>query len=392
MNKQLALCCIIFALVVSFSTFFIAHKENDEQVYLTLAKRITCQHSRCFLFDFKQYNLLGSTVLKSLVDPEYHSPVFFHPPAFIMALSLAYRIGGEIGMKMVPILAYLLIAYIIYKIIILLEVAKKTAEYGLFLSLCSPLLLFNSQKIWMDLFMCCMLIISFYFLLHFVKRKNIIMILLSGLFFFLSVFTKYWALVSFVPFTLFLIVQLRRKSIVPLILFILPLLLLIVNIVFKIIPISSHPLLNSLFSTRHSPYPFIEYVTHRSFFYYFLSMFAINPVYLYIGFTTKDVFNCILNERSFIRFVAVFLLCCILYFLVIFSIFGLSKAGFQTRYIVFIEPFLILLASLLIEKSKNKEFSLLFLFLIHNILLVLINAVFLNTSELFPFIEMFTVF
>lgn len=391
MSRQLTVYCIIFALIISVCTFFTAHNENDEQVYLTLAKRITCSRPGCILFDFKQYNLLGSTVLHSLTDSEYHNNVFFHPPASLMAFSIMYRLGGEMGVRAAPILVYLLIAFTIYKILILLEVSKQTVEMGVLLSICSSSLLFNAQKIWLDLFMSCMLIISFYFLLFFIKRKKLTAILLSGFFFFLAVFTKYWAFTSFFPFVLLLIITLRKRSFAPLFLFSLPLLFLVINHLFNIIPISSHPLFDKFLHPSQpvpSVYPFIVYVTHRPFFYYFYSLFLINPAYIYIGIITRDAYKQIKNERLFFRSLFVFLLCFILYSLMLFSIFTFLGGGFQTRYIVFIEPFIILFACLLIERSKNGQLPFLFVFLVHNMILVMMNTVFFNSAELFPFIEM----
>lgn len=396
MSRQLMVSCIIFAFIVSLSTFFTPHTENDERVYKTLAKRIACKNSTCFLFDFKQYNLLGSPILNNLVDPEYRNTVFFHPPTFIMALSLAYQMGGDWGMKVLPLLLYALIVYTIYKTLTFLEVSQKTAEYGILLSICSPLLLFNTQKLWMDLFMGCMLIISFYFLLYFIKQKKIAAVLVSGLFFFLAVFTKYWAFITLVPFVLLLILYARKKVFFLLLLFSLPLFFFIVNYFFKIIPISAHPILNNLAnmngSLETSLYPFITYVKNRPFFYYFYSMFLINPAYVYIGLTSKEAWRGISSEHTFINSIQQFLLYFITYSLFLFSIVALFGAGFQTRYVLFIEPFIILLVCLMIERSKHKELTLLFIFLVHNILLVMMNAVFFNSAELFPFIEMLWVF
>ena len=299
-------------------------------------------------------------------------------------------------MQMVPIFIYILIAFTIYKLLLLLELSKKTVEIGILLSLCSSSLLFNTQKIWMDLFMACMLIISFYFLLRFVKQKNTTSIVLSGLFFFFAVFTKYWALAFYIPFVFFLIFHLRRKSFIPFLLFSFPLLFLGINTIFHIIPISSHPLINGTLRqgiiVKHSPYPFIEYVTHRPFFYYFYSLFLINPAYLYVIYVARNAFRKIMNERSFLHSTTIFLLCFILYSFLLFSVLALLGGGFQTRYVVFAEPFIILLMCMLIEKTRKKEYPFLFVFLIHNVVLVLMNTVFFNSAELFPFIEMLNKF
>jgi len=396
MSRQLIIYCIIFACIVSLGTFFTPHAENDEQVYTTLAQRITCMRPGCFIFDFHRYNLLGTPILQSLPDAEYHASSFFHPPAFIVVLSLFYRVGGGGGIKALPLILYFLIAFIIYRILSLLDCSKKTKELGVVLSLCSSLLLFNSQQIWMDLFMATMTLLSFYFLVAFAKGKNKRDIVLSGIFFFCAVFTKYWAIILIIPFVFFIIQNSRRKSFIPLILFFLPISLVGINYVLKIIPISSHPLMNELFhlgtASKHSPYPFIEYVTHRPLYYYFYAVFLINPVYLYMGMVMRRAFNKTLKGSSLSHHVAQISVCIILYSLVFFSFFGLLQSGFQTRYIVFIEPFFIILASLFVEKSEKKDLPLLFLFLIHNIVLVVINTVIMNSAELFPFIEMLRMF
>ena len=164
-----------------------------------------------------------------------------------------------------------------------------------------------------------------------------------------------------------------------------PIIFIVLNFYIHILPISTHPIFNGIAkgigSTIHSPYPFIEYVIHRPWVYYFYSLFLINPLYVYLWIVLNSTFKKFINER-------LFLLLYILYSLCVFSMFALLGGGFQTRYIVFIEPFTILFFCLSLNEDKNGEFPLLFLFLVHNVVLVLMNVVFNNSAELFPFIEM----
>jgi len=212
MRKELVFVCIFFVFVLCVSFLFIPHIENDEAVYRTLAKRITCNDPKCFIFDFKKYNLLESDVLKILVEKAYHQKAFFHPPAFIMTLSLSNRLFHEIGLRLVPVVSFFLIIFIMYHSLLLLQIKKQQIINTLFITATSSLLLFNASKLWMDLFLGTLLFTSFYFILLFWKRGLLRYSFFAGVFLFLATFTKYWALASYIPFIYFLFVISPNKQ------------------------------------------------------------------------------------------------------------------------------------------------------------------------------------
>lgn len=392
MRKTIGISCIVLAVFLSFLTLISSHPENDEQIYITLAKRIACRATNCLVFDFSHYNLLGSKILTVLAEPEYKQKTFFHPPVGIMLLSLGYQTGGEIGVRAVPLFLWIVLIVFVYKVTGLFQLSKETRLYSLVLLFCSPLLMFNAQKIWLDLCMATMIIISFYYLLLGLQYKKMISFFFSGTFFLCAVYTKYWAFVLFIPFAALLIYKQSKKFFYPLLLLVAPLVLFVVaNSIFKFFPVGSHPLLQVLFRARpsiESPYPFIQYVTHRPFFYYVFALLATNPSLLYLLILLRKK----MQERTQHRLqsdISVFLPLFVGYHIIVFSLLTVLGSGFQTRYIIFLEPFLILYIVLLIERDGRKKYPLLFLCILHNIVLVAANTHIFHTAELFPFIELF---
>jgi len=158
---------------------------------------------------------------------------------------------------------------------------------------------------------------------------------------------------------------------------------------FPIVPLSTHPIQLSLFRGINteviSHYPFVAYVAKRPFYFYFLNIFLINPFYLIGGFL-------LWKEHKKQNTLYIFLLVYIFYSLLLFSIFALIGGSFQMRYIVFIEPFIILLLSCISEEVFVRKEELIFFTLLSNLFLVFVNVYIFHSAELYSFPELYFFF
>jgi hypothetical protein len=133
-------------------------------------------------------------------------------------------------------------------------------------------------------------------------------------------------------------------------------------------------------------YKFLDYAYHRPIFFYFINLFLVNPLYFFTFLLfEKKYFEKVIKEYGFL---VIFLFEIIIFLLLSFSVIGSLGGTFQMRYILLAEPFLIVLLSLInFEKYKLTKI-LFFIFIIHNILLFIINTVLLNFPENFSLIEL----
>lgn len=362
----------ILSLLTVFFTFFHPHLENDEVIYKTLAKKVSVR------FSLNDYNLRNTEILKILPKQIYNTKVFFRPPVFVFILALFYRLFGNLGFAILPALTYLLLIYLIYKTTLIISRSKESAFKAFFISSVSPLFLFSSQKIQIDLFLTLMIMVAFYFLASFIKKGGAGKLLISGLFMTAAILTKYNAILALPFFAYYLISKNRTATVLKqIVLFSLPLLLSIPLFIFIFKNnVNFLRLLSSPNNEMVERFPFVAYVFHRPFYFYFLNIFVVNPLYIFIPYL-------LVNKRSKINFFIVI----ILIILLAFTIYGLTGGTYQMRFILMVEPFLIM--TLALSKLDWKRYlPLIILFIFHNFFLYFINAVIYQNAELFSFLEL----
>lgn len=392
--KKFLLPFFALALILTLSTAFLPHPENDEQVYLTLAKKIVCNKPNCILFDFSRYNLLGSPILKAVPVKEYFADRFFHPPIFIMVLSLAYRLGGETLVFLVPWFVYLLTVFMIYKTISLLTVSKEIRGNCLLFSVFSPIFMFNAGRLWMDGFIALMTISCFYYFNKGLRDNKMLHYFLSGLFLIFAGLTKYWGIILFPIILLGIILSAKGKNkIIEALLFTAPLLFFIWVIFFSNLRPAMHPSLNQLLGIKNASsinnaeviFPFVKYVRQRPWYFYLTGLLLINPFLFLFYFPLKKRAFDYYPNKNLIKMIIV--ICTFLLFF--FTLYGLAGGSYQLRYILMLEPFLIILLSFVSLQKTSFAPAFILLVIVHNLLIVFTNSIINRHAELFSFLELF---
>jgi 4-amino-4-deoxy-L-arabinose transferase-like glycosyltransferase len=229
----------------------------------------------------------------------------------------------------------------------------RTALKAMILSIFNPFLLFHAFRIWTDLFMTFFIFLSFLFAVKFKYEKKLpIFAFLSGLALTVAVLTKYQALLA-IPLILFFIVKSLKKEQIPAVLaaFLIPFLLLFYWLSFLLPykPTLQYLLSNTPSAEVLSKYPFVAYVAKRPVYYYFLSLFTVNPVNLILFVPLVRAIRTGYRPVLFtpiVKNIVMPILLFIVIVLLIFTVIGTSGSTFQSRYVLMTQPFLVLLVSL----------------------------------------------
>lgn len=378
-SKQQYIILFVIAIftILTIATLLINHNENDEVVYQTLAKKLSL---------LKPYNLQNSDIIKILPKNIYDTQIFFRPPIFTAFLATLYLTLGETGLKLTPVMIYLILCIAIYKTAFAITKSKHSALKALLLSIFSSLFLFSSVKIHLDLFMILMVTIALFLLVLFEKRGQRIYIIASGGFFVLATLTNYTSAILYPFFLTFLLLVKRRGSFLNMALFLLPSLILLLW--FYYLTFIQHMSLSFLISSPNhemiATFPFINYVYNRPFYFYFINILLTNPLYLFlIVLFKKNVRNDLIKRYKFFPY---FLLSIIITILTVLTIFGIAGGTYQMRYILLAEPFFIILLTLIPFSKIHFLYSLSGIFILHNLLLGFINLS-VRSPELYNFFE-----
>jgi len=382
-HKVILLSLFGILLLLVYLNSRLGHLENDEVVYKTLVEKIACKTAFCVIPDLKYYNIQNTPILKILDKQVYDHPIFFRPPAFIFTLALFYSMIGKWVYFIINPALYIFLSILMYELLYLITKNHNIALKGLSLVIVSPFLLFQIFKLWMDMFLTFFIFLSLYLiLLYQYQKKQLRYAFLSCLSVAIAILTKYQAVLVLPLLGYFLIKFIHGNKLFRIILvFAGPLLLAGLWFAF-IIPF--HPTIQFLFSNKPTAYelanfPFLKYVATRPVYYYFSALILINPIYLMI-INWKDI-----SQKKFpvVKPIAIFVL------FVLFVLSCISTIGsFQSRYILIIQPFLILLTAL-IPFNKNiytKYFSIAAIFIAFITLAINISN---QSVEIFSIPEMF---
>ncbi len=367
--------------IVLVTSVMLPHVEGDELIYQTLATKLSSG---------QLYSLQNTELLRYLSPDIYNTPIFFRPPLFAMYLALFYKLFGVFGLKIAPVLVYIFLCFVIYKIVYLLSKSRDMALKSLVLSSTSTILLFSSVQIRLDLFMSFMTAISFYFLLLFRESTKKRYSFLSGLFFTLAVLTNYTAVLLF-PFLLFLLLYAceKKNSMISFFWFLTPMLFILIW--FYIFFMQYHMPVSALFSKPTvmmlEKFSYLQYVHDRPFFYYFLTLFIVNPIYLFLFylFNKKNQEIIFRNSGKSVCFALIGIITFVITFL---TVYGIQGGTYQMRYMVLAEPFLIILLSLIPFEKNETLRSLFVLCVLYNLFLVFYNIGYGN-ADVFTFTEIY---
>ena len=365
---------VVFVFLI-ITTLLIPHRETDEVIYQTLGIKLA---------NLQPFNLQGTAILPYLSQTTYNTPLFFRPPAFMVYLAVLYKLLGTVGMHLAPVLVFIFLCLVIYKTTQLITKPEQVAVKALLLSLVSTQLVFASTKIHLDLFLTLMIAVSFLFLVIAKERKKMSAVFLSGLFLVFAVLSKYTAVI-FYPLFAGLLHFTDKKSLVKILFFLIPSVLLI-GWFYYILIVAQLPydvLVSAPDKEMLAKYPFVKYVHDRPFFFYFINVFLVNPIYLLLFvLLKKNVWSEVKQQYGIYPY---FFIATITVVLLALTYFGIRGVSYQMRYILPAEPFFIMLLALIpFEKYEWMRYFL-YAAIIYNVLTILYNF---GKAEVFSFFEM----
>ncbi len=283
-KTQLISFTIVFFIILTVITLIRPHIDNDEIIYKTLTYNVVHHHA---------YSLQGTTLLKDLPSNLYATPLFFRPPLFVISLAFLYLLLGQVGLALAPTIIYAFLCFTIYKTALLITQSEHIALKTLLLSLASPLFLFSSVFIHLDTLMTLLALLAFYFLMKWRTTGNLKHVLLAGLLLSFSTLTNYTAVILYPLFLLFLIWQKGKSSIVSGLYLLLP--SLISSFWFYPVFGIYHMSVASLFAKPGkftlTHFPFMLMAYQRPFYFYFITVFLTNPLYLLFFTSLKKKFE-----------------------------------------------------------------------------------------------------
>jgi|GEM_PF-5091204 4-amino-4-deoxy-L-arabinose transferase-like glycosyltransferase len=197
MNRSLLLLLVVQAFLLS-PAFFVPHIENDEVIYKALAAQTT--------FVLQGYTLRGTSIFASL-PAIYDTPLFFHPPVYILLGKALAALVGENGFVVVSVAAALgttLATFLLGK----LMYGERAGLVAAALWVLNPLQLFVAQRIWLDallVFFCCWSVYLYAAGIH----RGLRYTFLAGVMLALGVLTKYTAILTVVPIVVLAVVYHR---------------------------------------------------------------------------------------------------------------------------------------------------------------------------------------
>lgn len=346
---------LVFSVVLKLPTLYFSHTEADEQVYLSLAKRLLTSGS---------YNLEGTEIINQLSPGIYDHPLFFHPPLFPVCLIPFVYWNIE---RLAVLVSWLGHALCILAVALVgrrmafasgLDSERNPMVQWLpVIGIClDPFLLFLSRKLWIDSLLTglCAASIASFFCARYSRRRSLWLIV-GGALFGLAGLSKMPALIL-TPVVVYLVLTPdgpRRSKIKDLCLGFLPALLLaspwyiaFYHTYGVIIPSWIKP---DEWSVEH--YPFVRVALERTPAYYFLKLIAIAPVSL-LAFGVYCLRRSLWTSRMFLFPSIWFLLC-----FITISYLGVKGQGFQMRYIALLVPSIyLMLYAFLGQFRRGHEF------------------------------------
>jgi len=345
---------LLLCTIIKLPTLLYHHDEPDEQIYLSLAKR---------LITAGEYNLTGTDILSRLSPGIYEHPLFFHPPLFTLCLMPFVYWNVENLAVVVSWLGHLLcivsVALIGRRMTFAYEL---NSDRNILISwlpvigmALDPFLTVFSRRLWIDSFLAglCAASLAAFFCARYSQRRSLWLVA-GGVFFGLAGLCKITALI-FAPVLLYLILTAetqRQSKIKDLCLGSLPALLLLLPwfVIFYrkfgvIIPSWTKP---DEWLLQH--YAFVRLTLERTPIYYVVKLIAIAPVIL-LSFGVYLFRRSLWTNRVFLAFPISFLL-----YFVSMSYLGLHGYGFQMRYLAPAIPAIyVMLYAVLANFERSRE-------------------------------------
>jgi len=351
LTARIALTAIIVTcLFIHLPALFIEHIENDEVIYQTLANRLS--------ENITDYSLQNTPIISQLPPAAYDKPLFHHPPLFIWLLLLFRTVLGSEFQILIPILACALTVLLIYLIGKELYNQKTGILSALIFTLC-PIMFHASTKIWIDPLLTFLCTLSVYLGLLAAKKEKLYLYILNGITFGLAITTKTSGLLIIFPLAyLFCTSRLTLKNrlmkmlffLIPGIIIASPWFLIFYNTFGTFLPWWIKPT-NDIMQN----FPFNNASVNRPWHFYFSNIFIVSPIYIFSWISIVKAFK---KPREWL------LPAWVLTFIIAFTIVGISKGGYITRYVLPATPALAILSARFFLNLNKPVFWIIFILLI----------------------------
>lgn len=373
-TRLILISLVLFSLGLRIPAIFIPHIENDEVIYQTLADKVTK--------NFLDYSLQGTAILEKLPKLNYDHPIFHRPPLFVYLLALFRSLLGKNLGILLPLLSGTLTLVIIFLLGREIYGERKALLATLILSLC-PTLLFASTRILIDSLLTLLVSLTVFTLIISIKKRKVIWYIFSGLIFGLAVLTKETAFLV-LPTCLYLIFKegiTTKKIFFTLCLGIASFLIFFPWLhYFYRVSGTFFPSWAKIYEENLKMFPFVRMSVHRPWYFYFLQIILITPVYIF------GYFNLVKRIRNKGDLTEVLW---ILSYFIVLTIHGLSGQGYQTRYILPAIPALSLLSADIFVKA-NKIIWMIGVFLLaYGFLTGILNSILFKPADLFSILYFF---
>ena len=367
LSRQLLFFAIaLFALALRLTTLFIPHNEADEVIYLTLADKVSN--------NFFDYTLQGSPLLAKLPQGTYNHPIFLRPPLFVYLLAFFGIFHAQIFLPLLSGLAALWTTS---------AIAMRLSKPGdqsilscLVLSFC-PILLFSSVRILIDIVLALLVSLSVLMTMLAVDKGKNSIFAMAGLIFGLAVLTKE-AAVLILPVLLYLILRDRvnRQNLISIASFAIAALLISTPWFFYFYKVTGSFVRGGI-NAEILQLPFIKMAVERSWYFYFLHVALISPIYL---FGYLEIIERLRKRESLLEVIWVFS-----YFIPL-TLYGLMGNSYQTRFILPAVPALALLTAASLHRQKRWAQWTAAVLLAYELLTGILNTVVFKLADVFsPF-------
>jgi 4-amino-4-deoxy-L-arabinose transferase-like glycosyltransferase len=368
----LLLAIILFSLAMRSRAMFMPHKENDEIVYQTLADKVSK--------NLADYSLQGTRIAKLFPEEFYNKPLYFRPPAFVYMLAVFTAVFGKPSAVMLPVIFGVLSVLLMFILAKLMYGEKKALLAALIFSLC-PVMLFASSRILIDMPLTFFVMATVLVLLVSVKKQKAGWFMLSGLIFGFAVLNKESAF-FILPVCFYLVFREKIRAKIK-IYFLLSFAVTALLVIFPwfyclykangMIFLSRYNDLDGYFKK----FPFMDIAVNRPWYFYFLQVIQLAPVYIfgYFGLIKRAGGRRDLTEALWI-----------LSYFIGFTICGIARCGYQTRYILPAIPALCLLSADVLFKKGRAIWVIAVFLLAFGLLTGILTSLVVKPVELFsPF-------
>jgi len=270
----------------------------------------------------------------------YDQPIFLRPPLFVYLLALFGIFHAQLFL---PILAGIGVVWATSAVAARLSRGSDQAILGcLALSFC-PILLFSSVRILIDIVLALMVSVSVLMTQVALEKDQRSLFGLAGLAFGLAVLTKETAVLG-LPVLLYLILRrgISRRSFIA----ILAIAALLVTTPWFVYfyNVTGAFFRGAEINAESLRVPFIKMAVERSWYFYFVHVALISPVYLF-GYC--EIFERLRKRQGLAEVIWV------MSFFIPLTIYGVLGNGYQTRYILPAVPALALLSAAFLSRQKR---------------------------------------